>query len=246
MIVYYSNRNMKGISKMAEFSYYGNTINIFTDASVVQKGSEYYTCGAAIAILGGNTDCPLKYSSRIFKATNNYGEIDAILLGVLLALKLRNTFPHTRINLFSDSQISIYGLKEWLFMWARRMKDGYFYTSEGKPVANQEVFKKIIHLINYYDLDINFYHIRGHVERVGYNKAMKGFRASNGFQISLDVIRSICKMNTLVDNYSRNTLKEANLANYEALPTFYSYGFPEENRREYMRQFRRHINLRGE
>ena len=208
---------------MAEFSYYGNTINIFTDASVIQKGSEYYTCGAAIAILGGNTDCPLK-----------------------LALKLRNTFPHTRINLFSDSQISIYGLKEWLFMWARRMKDGYFYTSEGKPVANQEVFKKIIHLINYYDLDINFYHIRGHVERVGYNKAMKGFRASNGFQISLDVIRSICKMNTLVDNYSRNTLKEANLANYEALPTFYSYGFPEENRREYMRQFRRHINLRGE
>ena len=119
-------------------------------------------------------------------------------------------------------------------------------TSEGKPVANQEVFKKIIHLVNYYDLDINFYHIRGHVERVGYNKAMKGFRASNGFQISLDVIRSICKMNTLVDNYSRNTLKEANLANYEALPTFYSYGFPEENRREYMRQFRRHINLRGE
>ena len=45
----------------------------------------------------------------VFNATNNLGELYAVYLGVLLALKYRNRYDV--INIISDSQFSIFSLQ---------------------------------------------------------------------------------------------------------------------------------------
>lgn len=226
------------------FEFYGNVINIYTDASMVMKGEEFYTCCATIAVLGNNIYNPLKYDYRIFKATNNFGEVYGVLMAVEMAIQMKRVFPYATFNIFSDSQISVAGVKEWCFTWFKRMReDGVFFSSEFKPVANQEIFKKIIWLIVTYNIHINFYHVRGHIDKIGFRKAMQGFESSNGFPITLDIMRSIAYMNNQVDNMSRNKLKAANLDEYESYPLFYSYIIPPQ--KSYMRNYRKHINLRG-
>ena len=98
------------------------TLNIFTDASIVKIENETIGC-AGNNIVANNTiiDQPrLIYRN----STNNNSEIAAIHMAVVNALNYRHQFE--TINIFSDSKICIYGLREWIFNWIadENTKDG--------------------------------------------------------------------------------------------------------------------------
>ena len=203
------------------------TLNIFTDASVRKYyNDETVGCAGAIAVKGDNI---IDESYRTIRfSTNNNSEIDAIRLGVLLALKYRNkNIKH--INLFSDSKISIYGLKEWIFKWINNINNEIMYSSSKLPVKNQEIFLNIIHTIINNRLEINLFHQRGHINinsQSDLTKAIIDFKKNNYYNpniyFDIEFIRAISYYNNYVDNNTRNLLSCSNPQDYNSMDTFYT------------------------
>ena len=178
-------------------------LNIFTDASIksYRKG-EYIGCPGAIAVVGDTVIDKLYYVTG--RTTNNNAEIKAIRSGIELAL--RHGYGK-RINLFSDSQICILGLRERILKW--KLRNESFYGSVGL-IANQEIFAEIVDIILQYKLQINLFHQSGHVNFTGdgLKSAYHVFRTSNNIRgmVDMNVIRYISGYNNLVDVETRNML----------------------------------------
>jgi ribonuclease HI len=79
-------------------------------------------------------------------------ELQAVIEG-LLALKKPST-----IDLYSDSQYVLNGLKEWMASWKKRG----WKTADKKPVKNQDLWERLDELKGIHS--INFHWIRGHNE----------------------------------------------------------------------------------
>ena len=84
--------------------------------------------------------------------TNNRMELEAVIQG-LTAL----TAP-SRVDLYSDSQYVLNGLKEWMAAWKARG----WKTADKKPVKNQDLWLKLDTLKSRHE--IHFHWIRGHSE----------------------------------------------------------------------------------
>lgn len=188
-----------------------NTLSVFTDASIFKADSETYIGAPGFATV---------YQHRIvnsgvnimYKSTNNNSEIAAIHMGILELLKYKNSYR--TLNLFSDSRISIMGMREWIFKWVnnKNPSTGRLYSSSGTEVANQELFLHTMKLIVTNMLSVNLYHQRGHInftEKGEVMRAMHDFETSNGFTISYDLAVELCRYNDFVDNYTRDTLKRS-------------------------------------
>jgi ribonuclease HI len=186
-----------------------NVLNIFCDASITKKPDKTYIgCPGTICVRTGHGEQPkiAETAYNIFdNATNNYSEIYAILMGLQCAN------PYQTVNLFSDSKISIYGVREWIFGWLNnRDRNNLMCNSSGNPVSNQDVFLHIVRYIVNNNLSINFYHQFGHVNVAKANSlqdAKRGFKESNGFDISMDDVIAISNYNNYVDNMTREVLK---------------------------------------
>ena len=183
------------------------TLNIFTDASIYTEDKRWFaSCPGAISIIG-NTIID-RHEFIVNGSTNNEGEILAIRLGIYFALKYRDRVK--QINLFSDSNICIQGLNNWIYSWVNNVnKNGILFTNSNKPVANQEIIKCIISDIVRNNLQINFYHVKGHVDiRNDGNiyHAMKVFNTSNGIDIDYKLAKQISYYNNNVDINTRNLL----------------------------------------
>lgn len=196
--------------KLPQFN--SETLNIFTDASVVQVGDEYIGCSGAVAYVGDMDN--LQKVNEIFKinrfSTNNNSEIKAIYLGIMIALQFKNQVKE--INLFSDSKICIYGLREWIRKWTQNSGNGpLLIGSTNKPVSNQQDILNCVYTILNYGLHINLYHQKGHVENAsGINNAIKVFKGSNLIEnkfISHEYMECISSANCYVDNMTRDVLK---------------------------------------
>ena len=145
--------------------------------------------------------------------TNNNAEIKAIRLGVEIAIRFKNRFSH--INIFSDSQISIFGIRDYIFNW--KNINGIICGYQNKPIANQSVFLEILDMIVRSDLHINFWHQKGHVDmkQSSLYNALHVFQSSNGIRgnVSLGFIKYISFWNDMVDNESRKKLLQTNFTN---------------------------------
>lgn len=193
------------------------TLNIFTDASLTKVNDECITCSGAVAVTAPDINSPetqiIDSVYRINRAsTNNIGEIIGIELGIDLALKWRRKF--STINLFSDSKISLFGLREWFTKWKYNPNTGLLYGSAGTPIANQSHFLKIMYAIVQYGLVINLYHVPGHAD---FNKFIKVFRESNNVHSFIDrgLITEMIKYNDFIDESTRSTLM-----NYVSSPSY--------------------------
>ena len=181
-----------------------NTLNIFTDASIrAVQPSGYIGCYGALCVSNG---CIIDQSYvTIGYTTNNNAEIKAIREGIGLALRYG---AGKQINLFSDSQICIFGLRERILRWG--LTNGRFIGSMGQDIANQEIFMEIVQMMLDHQLQINFLHQAGHV--VFTAKSLKDaahvFRTSNGIRgiIDMNLIRYISNYNNIVDDTSRKQL----------------------------------------
>lgn len=186
-------------------------INLFCDASInlekkVACGGCYITAQDNIGIYDIGQRLILQEN-----ATNNSSEILAIWIGIVEALKLRNEYPGAIFRLFSDSKISLYGLRDWMKNWIKNMdENGTLISSSGTPVMNQQRFIDIYNLIVENNLRVEFYHQRGHVfeGRVSMQKARAQFIRANKVPpegLGLD-IAYISKCNSIIDNATRKAV----------------------------------------
>lgn len=211
------------VKKMIAFC---DAVNVYTDASINKFNNTLTTCaGYIITYQDHILDSGYKI---IYNATNNYGEIYAIYMG-LQAVLSKYAYMDKFINLFSDSRISIDGLKYWVKKWVRTQdQNGQFINTSAKLVANQEIFKNIITLINHYGVHLQMFHHLGHLNPSkieDMNKFRKAFFEENRTILTDDAIREICYYNYLVDKNSRKILKDlspaiaANYIKYDKLFT---------------------------
>lgn len=196
-----------------------NTINIFTDASVSTIDKIQCSAPGCLVIETNNRQSEIVDSEIhvVKNSTNNNGEIRAVLLGIEKALHYK--YSNKAINLISDSLISIQGLKSWYKNWFKHSKNDVLYNSEGKKVSNQNVFKEIINIISYEQLQINFVHCRGHINiksNESINIAVRDFQRSNDIHdtIDIDLIEEIVKYNNIIDNETRKCLKRYKLKTF--------------------------------
>lgn len=185
-----------------------DVLNIFTDASVVTINGETISCPGALSVIG---DEVIYKSFEILRnSTNNRGEITAILLGIYQALFLRNENNFKSINLFSDSKISVYGLREWIFNWVNNIRDESMYGSSG-PIKNQDIIIKTVYTILSNNLNIHLYHVNGH-HKSNDKKSINDFRSSfrkNNFLNTLlsdELVITMINYNNEIDNFTRNIL----------------------------------------
>lgn len=196
------------------------SINIFTDGSVYHTkgnpaipGNETIGCpGAIVVFTDDNCNVVHQYYSDfiIRDATNNTTELSAIELGLCLVTKYENYKDYT-INLFSDSQLCINSLRQWIFAWTNCMHDGIMYNSSGEPVKNQQIILSIINLIMVRGIRVNLFHQKGHVNlnpKV-LDKAHRVFKVSNNIDnVDIELIKAISVYNDYVDIHTKISLEQ--------------------------------------
>ena len=184
------------------------TLNIFTDASIMQCGNEYIGCSGAVFTTGNGEVIGDSY--RINRATtNNDSELNAIFLGLIYANE--NKHLYKRINLFSDSNISVNNLREWIFNWT--VRDNQFYNKQNNLIKNQVLVSSMVNYIIDNQLYINLYYQKGHVkisDTANFNYAKNNFETMNvgvGL-VTPEVIIKTSYFNNMVDNRSRDILHD--------------------------------------
>ena len=183
-----------------------NSLNIFTDASMrTMPNGEMVGCSGVCAIGG----CEILEESYIINrnSTNNDSEIKAIRNGIFIGKKYKNRFPI--IRLFSDSQISIFGIRDRIFKW--KLSRNEFFGYEGNPIKNQSIFVEILNEIITNELPIQFLHQKGHVnykDQKSLMNAMNVFKTSNNIRdyVDMQLIKDILYFNNMVDEKSRYIL----------------------------------------
>lgn len=194
-----------------------NTLNIFCDASISKLpylDGEVIGCPGYICMTYNKfkEDVIIDTGHSIIRhSTNNESEITAILMGVNKAVELKDQF--TTINLFSDSRICIQSLRNWIFNWVNnRDENGMMYGSNKNYVANQQIISRVVNTIIRNNLKINLLHQKGHVNigiQKHINDARELFESENHLNgVSDDFIKIISYYNNMIDQYTKDVLKE--------------------------------------
>lgn len=195
-------------------------LEICTDASLKIINDRTFTCSGAISC-----NSQEKRFRILADSTNNKGELVAIHQGVLLAIDEIKNFPgrYARVNLYSDSQFGILGLRDWFQSWYSKMdQNGVIYNSSGSPVKNQELFFMIITECIINNLTVYFYNQKGHVDlysKSSLDEAAKQFKQANGFFIRYDQLFKISYYNNIIDKESRKMLDDVQIDQYSMAVT---------------------------
>lgn len=199
-------------------------LNLFTDASIepLSKGG-WNGCAGVVSVFrdfydtktgsGYEDKAEVANMKILYDCTNNIAELTGILLGVEYAIRHQDVFE--RINLFSDSRISVQALRDWIFNWVQypRYKNSahnpnvHLLINTSGTVKNQVLIKNIINAICMIDpnkCDFNIYHCKGHATQ--FKTVQDTFKKFNGFSINEYDASQILYYNDMVDNATRNYL----------------------------------------
>jgi ribonuclease HI len=190
------------------------TLNLFSDASMrnYSKSNNLLAgCYGSVAVAGDRIiDEDIRCTSI---TTVPAAELRGLRLSLGLALTYRSLFKV--INIFSDSQVSLFGLRDYIYNWKQR--GDTLYTTGNKPVANQSIFIECYQLLTSLQTtnNIKLYHQSGHVDN-GYenlNQAARSFGKSNHVKLPIDLnlIRYISTYNNYVDSVSRSMVRRTNM-----------------------------------
>ena len=115
------------------------TLNIFSDASIYNHNGETIGAPGIVAVIGNNI---INKETRILRdTTNSESELYGIYMAIQFALQYRDKVEV--INIFSDSQFAVFGLREWIFKWVNNIQNDRLYNSSKKEVAHQNLFRII-------------------------------------------------------------------------------------------------------
>jgi len=213
-----------------------NSICIFVDASILNTEKSFIGCPGCLIVNGEQ----ISYSDYIrLDSTNSRSELAAVQLGVTQALNYINS--GVPINLFSDSKVCIYSIREWIFNWCNNIVDGVLYGSSYKPISNQDMIINIINTIRFNNLHINLYHQKGHVDifnKHSLEHAREVFIESNKVDIEYDLLKYISDYNNNVDIQTKMKLEHCNGQNRKLVnPIRFSLdGFDKYKYRELVRR----------
>ena len=195
-----------------------NSVCIFVDASIVKTHEQQYIgCPGCLVIYNEQ-----QYYTDFVRldSSNNRSELSAVELGIEKALQFR--YLGKSINLFSDSKLCIYSIREWIFKWIQNQKNSVLYGSSATPVMNQDIIINIVNTILYNNLHINLYHQKGHVN-INNEKSLANARdvfiESNKIDIDLQTLQTISEFNNYVDIRTKNTLDNCIVTNKKLKPS---------------------------
>ena len=209
-------KEMKILKKWNIFN--DQSISIFTDASFKAFGKYNglgTVCSGACVY---NNDVLI--DQQYFIDTNKtvqQGELYAILMGISMMYKYRN---FKNIRLFSDSQTSIFAIRDRIFKWLTLQKKYGGVLDDGGEIKNVDYIMNIIHNIITNNVPVELYHVKGHVNINSDSSlinAINVFRSSNGININIDydLIKQIALCNDQVDRFTKFML------NYDSNPIIY-------------------------
>ncbi len=192
-----------------------NTLNIFSDASMRKRGDILDSCYGSVAV------CQDDIVDELFRINSECtvpaGEIRGIRCSLSLAHKWKYMFKN--INIFSDSQIALFGLRDYIYNWKYNPADNMFYNGKNKLnlVKNQELYLECFQLLNILKETniVNLYHQCGHVDNGRDNliNAIEVFKKSNNIhgKVDYNTIRYISIYNNYVDSKSRSFIRRTNV-----------------------------------
>ena len=205
---------VQGSIELSQF-YNINTLNIFCDASITGKIGHQTGCYGVVGVVRDEIiDSFYRLSSN---TTNNESELKGLRAAIVMASKYKDSFQY--INIFCDSQISIFGLRDFIYKWRYNPYTGLLYGSTGKPVANQNIIIESHNLLLNTTLSSNalirLFHQSGHIDNK-YDQlrdAALVFGRSNNVRgnVDLNFIRYISTYNNYVDQTSRSLLRNSNI-----------------------------------
>lgn len=195
-----------------------DTLNLFSDASMRpfnRANNELSTCYGSVAVSNDTI-----FDEMLRMQTVNTvpaAEIRGIRCSLSLALKWRYQFRV--INIFSDSQLALFGLRDYIYNWHYNTEDGRYYSGprNKSEVVNQEIILECFYMLE--DLRrtniVNLFHQKGHIENgmESLKKALKTFKNSNGIVGSVDyaTIRYISLYNNYIDNKTRSLIRRTDM-----------------------------------
>ena len=197
--------------KLDDF-YNTKTLNVFSDASVIKGTKKFIGCYGSVAVTGDDV-IDKTYNVDSYTTTPAC-ELRGIRSSIIHALKYGQGFE--RINIFSDSQICIYGLRDYIYKW--KIYDGNFYTLGGTVAKNGSLYMECNRLLNLPILqgkEVHLFHQLGHINISKHSdliKAASEFSKANNIVgiVDLNFIRYISSYNNVVDKESRSILRHAN------------------------------------
>lgn len=200
------------------------TVNIFCDASIKAVNGITYGCpGCAVVTSDGSIIS--KDSTILVESTNNESEIYAILMATVANIYYKH---YERVNIFSDSRISVMGLRDWMRSWIKKSKNGILMSTSGE-VANQQIFLHVLNLIlNNLD-EYHLYHIDGHCKSPkDITAAMNDFNKFNNVSITYPEAVYLCGFNNQIDEYTGKVLETNYLPNEVKCQSPFIYPIPSE------------------
>lgn len=189
------------------------SVNVFTDASILNINNITVGCAGYCTVINSNI---INYSYKFIQGTSsNEAEFLAIYLGLEQLQRYNN--GNYNLRLFSDSQTSIFALRDRIFNWIKPDRD-HLIGSNNKPIANEKMIMQCIDYILRYDLNVGLFHQKGHVSINNIESILNAanvFRNSNYISddIDLDIIVKISYANDYVDKFTKEKLREYSVGN---------------------------------
>lgn len=153
---------------------------------------------------------------KLKNSTNNIGELLAVFQGVIMGTRAAQENGLKKVVLYSDSQLCINGLTDWLHGWIKNSRGGIMYNSSGEEVKNQWLYRLIIQFILCHpEIKYRFVKVRGHIDPNNDRDLDKAFnyinRNNSMFKydtIGKHAVAILSRLNDDVDNFSRNALEQ--------------------------------------
>lgn len=183
--------------------------NIFSDASIDLNIN--LAC-AGFLVMDDRMNEVYRYHVLQANATNNSAEILALLMAIDYGAQNCNNPGWNNFRVFSDSRISVMGIRDWMFNWIGNMnkcKGTALINGSGKPVANQGYFIHIFQSIIANNVNFRLFHNDGHINsEMDKIKAKQVFVRENGIEIErLGLsINDIAMANNSIDASTRDAI----------------------------------------
>lgn len=209
------------------FNQYCNpyTLNIFSDGSMSVGKNKPIGSYSIIAANGYNVIDSIAASS--VNATINEEEIKGIRAALSMAIHYSPYFQY--INIFSDSLLSVNGIRESIYNW--KFKNGTFYSKRKQEAANQRLIYEANRLYDYAwskGIQVQILYQKAHVNT---NNIDEIINAGNAFikynnvmycnYIDSDFIQYISYYNNMVDMQAkilqRKSRKKKSLCSEDAI-----------------------------
>lgn len=138
-------------------------ITIFTDGGVRGNGKKKNVGGWG-AVIQHRDDTTVEMYDSAFNTTNNQQELTAIIKALE---SLEST--DKSIAVYSDSKYCIDGITSWRHNWIKNN----WITSTKKPVANKELWQRLIELSDR-QRNIRYFWVKGHQDEGSVSAIVQG------------------------------------------------------------------------